>query len=110
LRHAFSCRPVTADVSRQINAGELSKLGAFRRPTQYPFRQLETHGDHIRLFSPNNRQRPPQIIAVEYRRITFGLKPYLTGPKLERFSGNPVDVRFARPILSAVEFLKQWGG
>src|SRR5262249_17374560 len=50
--------------------------GAFVRPMRFPFQAIETERDHIKLFSPGNRQRPPQIIAVTWRQMTFGLKPY----------------------------------
>jgi hypothetical protein len=73
--------PVTADHRREIDIRSLARHGAFVRPMRFPFQGIETARDHIRIFSPGNRQRPPQIIAVTWRQMTFGLKPFFVCPR-----------------------------
>src|SRR5262245_59238447 len=75
-------RTVTADC-RAINIGELSKLGAFKRPMHFPFRGIETRRDFIRLRSLKNPNSPPQIILIEKRRITYGMKTFFICPRCQ---------------------------
>lgn len=77
MRYRKSTHPVTADHRPEIDIRSLARHGAFKRPMKYPFQGIETDHDHIRLFTPGNRQRPPQIIAVQWRRLTFGERPFL---------------------------------
>jgi hypothetical protein len=76
MRYRKPTHPVTADHRREIDIGSLARHGAFRQPMRFPFQGIESARDHIRLFSPGNRQRPPQIIAVQWRQMTFGWKPF----------------------------------
>src|SRR5262249_22354826 len=75
-------RTVTADC-RAINIGELSKLGAFKRPTNLALRGIETHRDFIKLRSPRNPNREPQIILIDWRRITYGMKAHFICPRCQ---------------------------
>ena len=81
MRYRKPTHPVTADHRREIDIGSLARHGAFRRPMRFPFQGIESARDHIRLFSPGNRQRPPQIIAVQWRQMTFGWKPFFICPR-----------------------------
>jgi hypothetical protein len=72
--------PVVSDHRREISIRDLARHGAFHRPMRFPFQGIESTPDHVRIFSPGNRQRPPQIIAVTWRRMTFGLKPFFVCP------------------------------
>jgi hypothetical protein len=76
MRFRKPTRPVTADHRREINIRDLARHGAFIRPMRFPFQGIETARDHVRISSPTNRQRPPQIIAVQWRKMTFGWKPF----------------------------------
>jgi hypothetical protein len=70
--------PVTADHRREIDIRVLAKAGAFKRPMRFPFQHLEvTAPDHIRVFRVGEKSRQsPQIVAVTWRKMTFGLKPF----------------------------------
>lgn len=81
MRYRKPTHPVTADHRREIDIGSLARHGAFRQPMRFPFQGIESARDHIRLFSPGNRQRPPQIIAVQWRQMTFGWKPFFICPR-----------------------------
>jgi hypothetical protein len=74
--------PVTADC-RAINIGELSKLGGFKRPMHFAFRGIETRSDHIKLRSLKNPDAPSQIILIDKRRITYGLKTFFLCPRCQ---------------------------
>jgi hypothetical protein len=76
MRRSRFTHPVTADHRREINIRDLAKHGAFLRPMRFPFQGIETARDHVRIFSPRDRKRPPQIIAVQWRQMTFGWKPF----------------------------------
>jgi hypothetical protein len=85
--------PVTADHHREIDIRVLAKAGAFQRPTKFPFMHVEvTARDHIRLFPlgcnqntknirPDGYANEPQIITVQWRPMTFGLKPFFVCPR-----------------------------
>jgi len=77
-----SLRPVTADC-RAINIGELSKLGGSKRPMNFALRGIETHRDYIKLRSLKNPNRPPQIILIDWRRITYGMKAHFICPRCQ---------------------------
>ena len=70
--------PVTDDMRREIDIRVLAKAGAFQRPMRFPFQHLEvTAPDHIRVFRVGDKSRQtPQIVAVTWRPMTFGLKPF----------------------------------
>jgi hypothetical protein len=63
---------------RQIDIRVLAKAGAFKRPMRFPFQHLEvTARDHIRIFRVGEKSRQtPQIVAVTWRPMTFGFKPF----------------------------------
>jgi hypothetical protein len=75
--------PVTADMRREIDIRVLTKAGAFRQPMRFPFQHLDVPArDHIRVFRVGDKSRQsPQIIAVTWRRMTFGMKPYFICPR-----------------------------
>jgi hypothetical protein len=75
--------PVTADMHRIIDVRALAKAGAFKRPMRFPFQHLEvTARDHIRVFRVGDKSRQtPQIIAVTWRKMTFGMKPFFVCPR-----------------------------
>ena len=75
-------RTVTTDC-RAINIGELSKLGAFKRPMNFALRGIETHRDYVKLRSPKNPDAPPQIILIDWRRITYGMKAHFVCPRCQ---------------------------
>jgi len=75
-------RPITTDC-RAINIGELSKLGAFKRPTNLALRGIETRNDHIKLRSLKNPDAPAQIILLAWTRITYGLKTFFICPRCQ---------------------------
>jgi len=81
MRRPRFTHPVTADHRREVDIRVLTKAGAFKRPMRFPFQRIETARDHITLFSLGNRQRPPQIIAVQWRPMTFGRKPFFICPR-----------------------------
>ena len=73
--------PVTADMRRESVAA-LAKAGAFKRPMKFPFQHLETARDHIRVFRVGDKSRQtPQIVAVTWRKMTFGMKPFFICPR-----------------------------
>jgi hypothetical protein len=74
--------PVTADHRREIDIRVLTKAGGFKRPMRFAFQHLETAPDHIRVFRVGDKSRQsPQIVAVTWRPMTFGLKPYFVCPR-----------------------------
>src|SRR5262245_11516134 len=83
-------RTVTADC-RAISAYELSKLGGFKRPMDFPLRGIETHRDFIRLRSLKNPHAPAQIILLAWTRITYGMKTFFICPRCQASA----DLRFA---------------
>jgi len=78
MRRPKVLHPVTADMHRIIDIRVLTKAGAFKWPTRFPFQHLEvTAPDHIRVFRVGDKSRQsPQIVAVTWRPMTFGMKPY----------------------------------
>jgi hypothetical protein len=70
--------PVTADMRREISVATLARAGAFKGPgMRFPFQHLESAPDHIRVFRVGDKTRhPPQIVAVTWRPMTFGMKPF----------------------------------
>jgi hypothetical protein len=81
--HYRKLHPITADHHREINIRSLARHGAFRgQGRQFPFQHLETAPDHIRVFRVGDKSRQlPQIIAVQWRQMTFGMKPYFVCPR-----------------------------
>src|SRR5262249_12610341 len=74
--------PITADMHREISVAALAKAGGFKRPMRFPFQHLETAPDHIRVFRVGDKSRQsPQIVAVQWRPMTFGLKPFFICPR-----------------------------
>jgi hypothetical protein len=82
MRHR-KLHPVTADHRREIDIRVLTKAGAFRQPMRFPFQHLEvTAPDHVRVFRVGKKSRQsPQIVAVTWRKMTFGLKPFFCCPR-----------------------------
>jgi len=81
MRHR-KLHPVTADMRREIDIRVLAKAGAFRQPMRFPFQHLETAPDHIRVFRVGDKSRQtPQIVAVQWRTMTFGMKPFFICPR-----------------------------
>ena len=76
MRYRKPTRPVVSDHRREIDISSLARHGAFKRPMKFPFQGIESARDHIKLFSPSGKGRPPQIIAVQWRRLTFGERPF----------------------------------
>jgi hypothetical protein len=83
MRYRKPTHPVTEDVRREISVATLAKAGAFRTPMRFPFQHLEvTARDHIRVFRVGDKSRQsPQIIAVDWRPMTYGLKPFFICPR-----------------------------
>ena len=82
MRHR-KVHPITDDMRRIIDIRALTKVGAFIRPMRFPFQHLDVPArDHIRVFRVGDKSRQsPQIVAVTWRRMTFGLKPYFVCPR-----------------------------
>jgi hypothetical protein len=77
--------PVTADMRREISVAALAKAGAFQRPMRFPFQHLESAPDHIKVFRVGDKTRQtPQIVAVTWRRMTFGMKPFFVCPRCNK--------------------------
>jgi hypothetical protein len=78
MRRPKLLHPITSDMTRELSVAALAKAGAFKRPMRFPFQHLEvTARDHIRVFRVGAKDRQsPQIVAVQWRRMTFGLKPF----------------------------------
>jgi hypothetical protein len=75
--------PITADMHREISVATLAKAGAFRQPMQFPFQHLDVPArDHIRVFRVGDKIRQtPQIVAIDWRQMTFGRKPFFICPR-----------------------------
>jgi hypothetical protein len=77
--------PVTSDHRREIDIRALTKAGAFRarHGMQFPFLHLEVTGrDSIRVFRVGDKSRQtPQIVAIEWRQMHFGSRPYFVCPR-----------------------------
>jgi hypothetical protein len=77
--------PVTADIRREIDIRVLTKAGAFRarHGMKFPFQHLEvTARDHIRVFRVGRKLgQTPQIVAIEWRKIRYGWRPYFVCPR-----------------------------
>jgi len=80
MRHR-KLHPVTADMRRELSVATLAKAGGFRQPMRFPLWGIETARDHIRIFSVRDRKRPPEIIAIDWRQMTFGAKPFFGCPR-----------------------------
>jgi hypothetical protein len=77
MRRPKLLHPITADMRREISVAALAKVGAFKRPMRFPFQHLESAPDHIRVFRVGEKSRQtPQIVAVTWRPMTFGMKPF----------------------------------
>jgi hypothetical protein len=83
MRRPKLLHPTTDDMHRRIDIRVLTKADAFRRPMRFPFQHLDVPArDHIRVFRVGDKSRQtPQIVAVTWRRMTFGLKPYFICPR-----------------------------
>lgn len=82
MRRSRLTHPVTDDMRRLIDVRVLAKAGGFIRPMRFPFQHLETAPDHIRVFRVGNKSRQsPQIIAVTWRQMTSGAKPFFVCPR-----------------------------
>ena len=68
-------RLVTADC-RSISVYEISKLGGFKRSMNFALRGIHTYPDHITIRSLKNPDSPPQVILIDKRSITYGLKHF----------------------------------
>ena len=64
----------------RLSVATLAKAGGFRQAMRFPLWGIETARDHIRIFSRHDRKRPPDIIAIDWREMTFGLKPFFVCP------------------------------
>jgi hypothetical protein len=82
MRHR-KLHPVTNDMRRIVDIRVLTKAGAFKRPMRFPFQHLEvTAPDHVRVFRVGDKSRQsPQIVAVTWRKMTFGMKPFFICPR-----------------------------
>jgi hypothetical protein len=77
--------PITANMHRIIDVRSLARHGAFKRPMRFPFQHLESAPDHIKVFRVGDKSRQtPQIIAVTWRPMTFGLKPFFICPRCNK--------------------------
>ena len=83
MRRPKLLHPITSDHRREIDIRVLAKAGAFIRPMRFPFQHLEvTARDHIRVFRVGDKSRQsPQIVAVTWRQMTFGMKPFFVCPR-----------------------------
>ena len=82
MRRSRLTHPVTDDMRRLIDVRVLAKAGGFIRPMRFPFQHLENAPDHIRVFRVGNKSRQsPQIIAVTWRQMTSGAKPFFVCPR-----------------------------
>ena len=85
MRYRKPTHPVTADHRREIDIRVLTKAGGFIRPMRFPFQHLETERDHIRVFRVGDKSRQsPQIVAVTWRKMTFGMKPFFICPRCNK--------------------------
>ena len=84
MRHRKPTHPVVSDMRRELSVTTLAKAGGFRQAMRFPLWGIETARDHIRIFSRHDRKRPPEIIAIDWREMTFGLKPFFCLPPLPR--------------------------
>jgi hypothetical protein len=82
MRFRKPTHPVTADMRREIDIRVLAKAGAFKRPMKFPFQHHETAPDHIRVFRVGDKTRQtPRIVRVQWRPMTFGMKPFFICPR-----------------------------
>jgi|RhiMetdeSRZDD1v2_1073273.scaffolds.fasta_scaffold150871_2 hypothetical protein len=49
----------------------------------FALRGIETHRDHVKLTSPKNPHGPPQIILIDWQRITYGMKAHFVCPRCQ---------------------------
>jgi hypothetical protein len=82
MRHRKQ-HPITSDMTRELSVAALAKAGGFKGPgLRFPFQHLETKPDHIRVFRVGDKSRQsPQIVAVTWRKMTFGMKPFFICPR-----------------------------
>lgn len=82
-------RPVTADYSHIIDVNELNRLGAFKRPSSFPFRRLRTYRDRIEFYWPSNPRKPPQINAIVWTGLSLGgARPWFVCYRCHRRCGK----------------------
>ena len=85
MRYRKPTHPVTADHRREIHIRVLTKAGGFIRPMRFTFQHLETERDHIRVFRVGDKSRQsPQIVAVTWRKMRFGMKPFFICPRCNK--------------------------
>lgn len=76
--------PVTSDRRRTFDIRDIARAGGFRRRLDFPLMGIRSSRDYVEIYSTIDRTRPPQIILIEWRRITFGLKPFFNCPQCSR--------------------------
>jgi hypothetical protein len=81
MRYRKPTHPVTTDMRRELSVATLAKAGGFRQPMRFPLWGIETAHDHILIYSVRDRKRPPEIINIDWRQMTFGMKPYFVCPR-----------------------------
>jgi hypothetical protein len=83
MRRQKLLHPVTSDMRREISVATLAKAGAFKGPgLQFPFQHLQSARDHIKVFRVGNKaNQTPQIVAIDWRKMSFGWRPYFLCPR-----------------------------
>jgi hypothetical protein len=83
MRRPKLLHSITDDMRRIIDIRSLARHGAFKGPgLRFPFQHLESAPDHIRVFRVGDKTRQtPQIVRVQWRPMTFGLKPFFVCPR-----------------------------
>ncbi len=76
--------PVTSDCRRTFDIRDISRAGGFRRWLDFPLMGIRSSRDYVEIYSTIDCTRPPQIILIEWRRITFCLKPFFNCPQCSR--------------------------
>lgn len=71
---------IIVDTMSNIDVNELIRLGAFKRPTAFPFMGLRTSQYLIEYRGPNwPADRPPQQIRIQWTRCKYGgARPWFT--------------------------------
>jgi hypothetical protein len=86
MRYRKPTHPITSDMRREISVAALTKAGAFKRPMKFPFQHLDVPArDHIRVFRVGDKScQTPQIVRVQWRPMTFGMKPFFVCPRCNK--------------------------
>jgi hypothetical protein len=74
-------RPTVEEHRRPISIRDLARAGGFVRACTFPLQGIECHRDHVRIRPLDNAKHPGQRIAVAWRKLTFGWRPYLVCPR-----------------------------